>query len=132
MYLSNVEDSMKGQEKSARTAKQIISENPYIDNEEGGSMQVILWHLKLESPTPDELKSVYEQLIEIISDKKNNNTSLTGIYLEEQNLFVQYLTNTGYSESNLAHLLNEANSGCLEGSFHHTIKQWLRTYSLNL
>ena len=124
---------MEGQERSARTAKQIISENPWVDNdEEGGPMQVILRHLKLESPTPDELKSVYEQLIEIISDKKNNNTSLTGIYLEEQNLFVQYLTNTGYSESNLAHLLNEANSGCLEGSFHHTIKQWLRTYTFNL
>jgi len=124
---------MASHERGARTAKQIIEKNAWVDNdEEGGPMRVILHNLKIESPTPDELRSVYEQLIEIISDKKKNNTSLTGFYLEEQNLFVQYLANTGYSESNLAHLLNEANSGCLEGSFHHIISQWLRTYTLNL
>lgn len=124
---------MASHERGARTAKQIIEENAWVDNdEEGGPMRVILHNLKIESPTPDELRSVYEQLIEIISDKKNLNMSLTGFYLEEQNLFVQYLANTGYSESNLAHLLNEANSGCLEGSFHPIIRQWLRTYTLNL
>jgi hypothetical protein len=116
----------------ARTAKQIIAESPWIDNEEqGGPMREILWHLDLESPTKDQLKFVYEELVKILSDRHNTNPSETGIYLEEQNLFVQHLATTGFSESNLAHLLHQANAGCLEGSFHHIIKDWLRTYTRN-
>lgn len=127
---------MRYSDSNVRSPEEIMSEHTWLNDPNHESFkQEMRWQLG-SSDLSNELKEkLYEEIIrfltsaealENLAQKREERPEAT--YYEEAGLFISHLTNAGYSDTNLAHILSEANAGCLEDPYHHDIKLMLRDF----
>ena len=121
---------------NVRSPEEIMSQKTWLNDPNDESFgQEMRSHLG-SSDLSNELKEkLYEKIIrfltsaealEMLAQKREESPEAT--CYEEAGLFISQLTNAGYSETNLAHLLDQANAGCLEDPHDHDIKNMLRDF----